>query len=146
MKKLLAFLAMYVLALPAFPEAAYDWEISGVHITAIEATYMPSTLVFTVDANAGSCGVGARLTWSSSAPDQATMQANHKAIYALLLASKLSGSTVRMFGSNSGCLLKFIHSARNSGPAVSDSHKLAISRARRQQRPCRRARQQEKTC
>lgn len=78
MKKLLAFLTMYALALPAFAEAACDWEISGAHITAT---------------------------------DQATVQANNKAIYALLLASKLSDSTVRMFGSNAGCLVKFIYSA-----------------------------------
>jgi hypothetical protein len=31
--------------------------------------------------------------------------------HALLLASRLSGSMVRVFGSNAGCLVKFIYSA-----------------------------------
>lgn len=111
MKKLLAFLAICAFAVPASTQPAYDWQISSVHVTAIEATYMPTAVLFTIDANAGSCGAGSWLKWNTIDADQATAQANNKAIYALLLASKLSGSTVRLFGSNSGCLVKFIYSA-----------------------------------
>jgi hypothetical protein len=111
MKTLFAFLAMCALAVPASTQAADDWQISSVHVTAIEATYMPTAVLFTVDANAGSCGAGNWLKWSGIDADQETAQANNKAVYALLLASKLSGSTVRLFGSNSGCLVKFIYSA-----------------------------------
>ena len=111
MKKLLAFLATCAMAVPASTQPAYDWQISNVHITAIEATYMPTAVLFTVDTNAGACGAGTWLKWNGIDADQATAQANNKAIYALLLASKLSGSTMRLFGSNAGCLVKFIYSA-----------------------------------
>ena len=111
MKKRLAFFATVALTLPASTQPAYDWQISNVHVTAIEATYMPTAVLFTVDANAGSCAAGTWLKWNGIDADQATAQANNKAIYALLLASKLSGATVRLFGSNSGCLVKFIYSA-----------------------------------
>ena len=111
MKKLLAFLATSGLAVPASTQPAYDWQISNAHVTSIEATYMPTAVLFTVDVNAGSCAAGSWLKWSGIEADQATAQANNKAIYALLLASKLSGATVRMFGSNSGCLVKFVYSS-----------------------------------
>jgi len=111
MKKLVASFAACAFALPASAQPAYDWAVSGVHVTAIEATYMPSAVLFTVDTNAGSCGAGTWLKWNGIDADQATAHANNKAVYALLLASKLSGSTVRVFGSNSGCLVKFIYSA-----------------------------------
>ena len=111
MKKLLMFPTVCALALPASTQPAYDWQISGVHITAIEATYMPTAVLFTIDTNAGSCGTGSWLKWNTIDADQATAQANNKAIYALLLASKLGGSTVRLFGSNPGCLVKFIYSS-----------------------------------
>jgi len=108
---MIALLAALAFALPASTQPAYDWQISSVHITAIEATYMPTAVLFAVDANAGSCGAGTWLKWNGIDADQATAQANNKAVYALLLASKLSGATVKVFGSNSGCLAKFIYSA-----------------------------------
>lgn len=111
MKKLIALLATCALASPASTQPAYDWQLSGVHVTAIEATYMPTAVLFTIDSNAGSCGAGSWLKWNTIDADAPTAQANNKAVYALLLASKLSGSTVRVFGSNAGCLVKFIYSA-----------------------------------
>lgn len=46
------------MVLAASTQPAYDWQISSVHVTAIEATYMPTAVLFTIDANAGSCGAG----------------------------------------------------------------------------------------
>ncbi len=95
--------------LSAEAQAPYDWMVSGVHVTRIEATYMPSAIPFAIDAPGGSCAAGTTLQWSGTGADAATQQANTKAVYAALLAAKLSGSTIRAYGVNSGCVVKFIY-------------------------------------
>ena len=87
----------------------YDWIVTGARITWIEATYMPSVVPFGIDAAGGSCGAGTQLKWNGSGSDLATQQASVKAIYAALVGAKLSGTTVRLYGVNAGCIVKFIY-------------------------------------
>jgi len=73
-----------------------DWEVTA-HVRIVEGTYMPNSITFQIDQNAGSaaqCVAGKWLEYFGPSAD------NSKAIYALLLSSKLAGQTVTLFGSN----------------------------------------------
>jgi hypothetical protein len=95
---------------------AADWTVSSAHVTLVEASYMPSAVYFYVDAQAGPCAAGSYLQYVGQGPDQATKQANAKAVFALLLAAKLSGQTVQIDGSNTipsgfpACVVQFVKS------------------------------------
>lgn len=93
----------------ATPAQAYDWAITGAHIVHIEATYMPTTIPFNVDKAGGSCTAGATLTYTGHGADTTTAQANTKAIYALLLAARVSGTPVDLYGDNSNCTVNFVY-------------------------------------
>jgi hypothetical protein len=102
------------------PAIAYDWDVIGVHITVVEGTYMPGAISFQTDVAVGTtCPAGSWLIWNGLGPDAQTQQANAKSVYALLLAAKLSGKTVNLFGNNKApvgpptnantCLVTFVH-------------------------------------
>ncbi len=95
---------------PASPKAPqpFDWGGGG-HITLVEGTYMPNQITFQTDANLGSCTAGSWLTWEPKGTDTETKLANVDAVYTLLLAAKLSGEAVNLFGNNSGCQVLFVH-------------------------------------
>jgi hypothetical protein len=109
MKKIALFLAgcSFVAAAPA--QLPYDWVAESAPIVRIEVTYMPSIVLFSTDVSLGNCPAGTFLRWMGSGPDEATRQANVKAVLASLLAMKLSGNTVRLYGANANCEVKFIH-------------------------------------
>jgi hypothetical protein len=88
---------------------AYDWSATSAHVVSIEGTYMPSEILFVVDVSVGSCPSGVFLKWQGHGADAATRQANVKAIYALLVAARLSSTPIRIYGSNSDCLVSFIY-------------------------------------
>lgn len=74
-----------------------DWEVAAAHVKVVEGTYMPNSITFQIDQNAGSvaqCAAGNFLEYVGTSAD------NSKAVYALLLSSKLAGQTVTLFGSN----------------------------------------------
>jgi hypothetical protein len=75
----------------------------------IEVTYMPSVVLFSTDLSLGTCPAGTFLRWLGSGADEATRQANVKAVLGSLLAVKMSGSPVRIYGVNANCEVKFIH-------------------------------------
>ena len=112
--KILFVVALAVVLLsftPATAQPAYDWNVIGVHVTVVEGTYVPNQVTFQSDANGGaSCPAGTWLTYKATqGTDAQTQQANVKAVYALLLAAKLSGNTVNLFGKNAGCIVNFVH-------------------------------------
>ncbi|SRR5216684_5718950 len=95
--KNLLFVSVLTLLLST-PAMASDWQAIGVHVTLLEATYMPQQVTFRVDANAGNCTAGAYwLIWNGHYADP---PANAKAVYALLLAAQLSGKTINIWGNN----------------------------------------------
>jgi len=87
---------------------AFDWSIETT-VSALEPSYVPTRISFTVNAAGGSCAQGAWLTWNAQGADQPAQIANIQAVYATLLSAKLSGKTIRIFGNNSGCSIQFIH-------------------------------------
>ena len=109
MKKLFA-LAVLATLLSNTSAMASDWQVIGVHVTVVEATYVPTIVDFQVDTAAGSsCPAGAWLTWKGQGPDLQAQRDNVKAVYALRLAAKLSQTPVNIFGNNAGCVVTFIH-------------------------------------
>jgi hypothetical protein len=76
-----------------------DWNVNA-HVTVVEGTYMPNSITFQLDTTAGPCSAGSWLEYDGQGSDTPTQQANAKSIYALLLASKLSGQSVTLYGSN----------------------------------------------
>lgn len=80
------------------PAHAYDWYVAST-VAYVEATYMPGAIVFTINDAAGSCAAGTTLHWNPPSAD------NAKAIFAALLAARASGTQIRMYGVNSGCVV-----------------------------------------
>ena len=92
-------LIVALLASMLAPQAhAYDWYVAST-VAYVEATYMPGAIVFTINDAAGSCPAGSTLHWNPSSAD------NAKAIFAALLGARASGTQIRMFGVNSGCVV-----------------------------------------
>jgi hypothetical protein len=90
--------------------AAYDWSVVGVSVTVVEASYMPQKVTFEINIDASSsCTAGTWLTWTPQGADEATLQANANAIYAMLLAAKVSGTPVTVFGLNANCAVTYLH-------------------------------------
>ena len=87
---------------------AYDWTVEAT-VSLIEPTYVPTNIVFTVNAAAGSCAQGTSLTWNAKGSDQPSKIANVQALLATLLSAKLSGKKIRIYGNNSGCTVDFLH-------------------------------------
>lgn len=82
-----------------------DWVVTA-HVTAVEGTNVPHLANFALDQNGGSTSQCVRGSWINYYPypgagtDTASQQQNVKAVYALLLAAKLSGQTVTIYGTN----------------------------------------------
>jgi hypothetical protein len=98
-KRLIPF-ALGIISWSSAPAARYDWSLSGVHVVAVEASYMPDHVTFLIDGNAGLCPAGSWLIWPGQGPDAASKQANVRAVYSLLMAAKLSSDTIDLFGNN----------------------------------------------
>lgn len=102
--------ALVIGLLSAMPALAYDWSASGAHVTVLEASYMPSSITFAVDASMdASCPAGSWLTYRGQGPDAASQLENIKAVYAMLLGAKLSGQTLDLYGNDAGCLVTYVH-------------------------------------
>jgi hypothetical protein len=87
--------------LSSAPAMAYDWALSEVHVTVVEASYIPNAVTFQIDVAAGtSCPAGSWLIWQGQGSDAQSKQANVEGVYSLLLAAKLTHSTVNVFGNN----------------------------------------------
>lgn len=87
---------------------AYDWVIETT-VSVVEPTYIPAQVTFQVNAAAGSCAQGTWLTWNAKGSDEAAQIANVQGVLATLLSAKLSGKTIRIVGSNSGCTIDYIY-------------------------------------
>ena len=95
----------------ALADPRFDWEINGVHVTSLEASYIPNYYSFTIDGSANTaCPVG---MWLTGGYGQGG--ANVEAVYSLLLAAKLTQTPVHVYGklpggpAGSQCEVVFIH-------------------------------------
>ena len=120
MKKLL--IATSVMALLsgkfAIADDRFDWDKAEVHVIAVEATYMPDRVTFKIDADIASnppCPKFTWLVWPGRDPlSTQSPQANVEAVYSLLLAAKLTQTTINVFGRNGNvdgfcASVRFIH-------------------------------------
>ncbi|WP_110133117.1 MULTISPECIES: hypothetical protein [unclassified Caulobacter] len=92
----------------AQPAAAYDWGIPGAKVIGIEATYMPSTVVFKIDRAAGACAAGALLFYSPQGDTEDRRIANANAIMSMLMTAKVAGQTLTVTGNNANCTVLFL--------------------------------------
>ncbi len=95
MKKFL--IVSLIAALLSTTPALADWSVTGAHITTITAYDFPSDIYFNSDVIPKGCYAG--FYYEGKGPDTSTKQKNVAAIYSMLLAAKLSHSTVYMSGS-----------------------------------------------
>lgn len=111
LKGAVALLLATCLASPSLvaAQAPYDWEVSNARVTSVEVTYMPTVVLFATDASAGSCPAGTYLRWSGHGADAAMKQSNVRSTLATLMASKLSGTPIRIFGVNANCEVRFLY-------------------------------------
>ena len=81
---------------------AYDWEVAGAHVTAVDPTVVPSQNYLSLDIVTGNCGPEQFINWNGGDTfDAATRQKNVEAIYSMLLAARLSNRPVHLWGRNS---------------------------------------------
>jgi hypothetical protein len=96
-KPLFALLLSMILAItPAMALDAY-----GAHVTLVSGHDLPNIVYFQVDQPVDSCPAHAYLQYVGNTSDTATNQASIRAVYAMLLAAKVSGQTVSVFGTGS---------------------------------------------
>lgn len=106
--KSIAFGLIAFLAATAVPASANDWTVEA-RVEVIEPTYMPDRVVLTIDAAAGACATGAWLSFYARGTTEAERVASTQAMLAGLLTAKASNRSVRLFGSNNGCIINFVH-------------------------------------
>ncbi len=103
----------YALVLLATSSAsAYDWEISDAKVNIVEGTYVPNNISFQIEKSSpgGSCPSGQWLNWFGQGTTDQLKRENVKGVFALLLAAKVTGTTVTIYGNNnSNCTIDFIH-------------------------------------
>jgi len=87
----------------------FDWNVQGVHVIVVEPTYIPRSVSFQIDTAAGACPAGTWLSWPAQGSDPQSQEANVAAVYATLLAAKVTGKTINLYGMNAGCIGKFLH-------------------------------------
>jgi len=90
------------------PAAAYDWTVEA-YVNVIEISYLPERVVFTVNADAGSCAAGGWLAWISKGVSDVEKSASSEAVLAGLMTARATNRPVRIYGTNANCTVQFIH-------------------------------------
>jgi hypothetical protein len=83
---------------------AVDWSVDA-FITVITADNLPSYVTFQIDRTAAgsTCPTGTWLNYQPGNPD------NMRSTFGMLLAAKISGKSVRIYGNNAGCAVTGLH-------------------------------------
>jgi hypothetical protein len=70
----------------------------------VEATYVPAAVAFMLSEGSASCPAGKMLFWERGAE-------NNKAVYAMLMAAKISGGKVQIVfnDGDSNCVPQYLH-------------------------------------
>lgn len=95
-------------ALISPPAFAYDAFYTG-KVTAIEATYIPGRVVFSLDTGVSGCPAGSFLGWAAKGDTEAAKIANAQGVLSTLLTAKVAGQTIRVYVSTGDCSVDFIH-------------------------------------
>jgi len=107
--KIISRLLLITLFIAGTKAFAYDYNLTGIHVTLVEASYVPNFVTFQIDRGNTQCPAGTFLTWNGQGSTQALQQDNVKAAYALLLTAKASGQTIQIFGNYSGCTVSYLY-------------------------------------
>lgn len=99
MKRLLVLAAMLFVMAQA---KSHEHVVAKVGL--VESSYMPASVAFILASGTASCPAGKWLFWQRDAE-------NNKAVYAMLLAAKISGGSVRIFfdEGDSTCVPRHLH-------------------------------------
>lgn len=98
-KHLFACLSVLVIvSLTASPVRAYDFAGVVVHVTSISPVGMPGNVEFQSDNTPGACN--GYLFYFPSGSDEATQQANAKAVMAIVITAQLTGRSLTIYGIN----------------------------------------------
>jgi len=105
MKRLVisALILNLLLSTPGMAQPSYQWELHGVHVVAIGGQDMPDLATFTVDQNpppSANCEAGNFLLWPGQGADTLTKRRSVEAVYAMLLAAKLTKNPIDVYGNN----------------------------------------------
>ena len=100
-----------VISIILFSLSTTSWALESVmgKVTFLEATYLPATIVFSLDVGNTTCPSGKHLKW------QKTDVENNKAVYSTLMAAMMSGKKVK-FHFNDGdtnCVGTHLHLLAN---------------------------------
>jgi len=105
MRKYLFAVLLAVMAITPVMANPDDWVVTA-HVTTVEGTNVPMLVNFALDQNGGTttqCAAGHWINYhpyAGAGTDTTSQQQNVKAVYALLLAARLSGQTVTIYGTN----------------------------------------------
>jgi len=85
----------------------YGWQTVLGQVTELEATYLPTTIMFKMSTGSSVCPAGAWLKWANSNTE------NNKAVYATLLTAAVSGTSILFYiaDGDTTCTGAFIHVA-----------------------------------
>jgi len=81
---------------------AYDWYVDA-KITVVEPDYIPNSIAFQVDQNAGACDAGQFLNYYAQGSVAADKSSNVNAVLSSLITALSTQRTVRIYGNNNGC-------------------------------------------
>ncbi|MET1257045.1 hypothetical protein [Aliikangiella maris] len=84
-----------------------SWALENItgKVTFLEPTYLPSTIVFSLDAGNATCPAGTYLKWQKSDVE------NNKAVYSTLLAAMMSRKRIKFHfnDGDTGCVGTHLH-------------------------------------
>jgi len=92
-------------ALSAWSGSASAMESVQAKVITVEASYMPNTVSFSLDAGTATCPAGVWLLWQKGAD-------SNKAAYALLLTALTTGKTITFYHQAGSCVGEFLHISR----------------------------------
>lgn len=100
------FRAFLLATLPSLA-LADSWDVIG-HVTAIAPSAVPNVIYFAIDQNAGSCAAGPWLVFAGNATSN-NLPESVKAVYAGLQAALISGLSIEVYGTSTGCVASDVH-------------------------------------
>jgi hypothetical protein len=106
-RKFGAIVSLAAAVLITSPAMAWDWWVDT-KITVVEPDYVPTNIVIQVSSAGGTCAAGAFLNYVPSGSTSTDKQANISSVLSAMLTAQARGTTVRIYGSNSGCVVNNI--------------------------------------
>jgi hypothetical protein len=105
--RLKTFYAALILTVAPTVAFADSWDVVA-HVTQLEPSDIPNMIYFAIDQDAGSCAAGPWLVFSGNS-GSSNLPDSVKAIFAGLQAALLSGLSVEVYGTSTGCVVSNVH-------------------------------------